>query len=103
MGKKLAAIALGGLVAGVLDILYAFIVYGPLSYGVTPLQVLQSVAAGWIGRDAARAGGWESGLLGLGSHFLIAILMAAIFVLAASIFSALTKRGWRSDAVCREP
>ena len=28
------AILLGGLVAGVLDILYAFIVYGPLSYGV---------------------------------------------------------------------
>jgi uncharacterized membrane protein YagU involved in acid resistance len=53
--------------------------------------VFQSVAAGWIGREASRAGGMETALLGLGTHFLIATLMAAVYVLAAQSFKALTK------------
>lgn len=89
--RILWGILLGGVLAGVFDIIYAFVVYGPLSYGVTPQQVLQSVAAGWIGRDASRAGGWETASLGLASHFLIATLMAAIYVLAAQNWRALTK------------
>lgn len=90
--RILWGILLGGLAAGALDIVYAFVVYGPLSYGVTPQQVLQSVAAGWIGREASRAGGWDTALLGLGSHFLIATLMAAVYVLAAQGMKALTQR-----------
>jgi hypothetical protein len=89
--RILWGILLGGLLAGVFDIVYAFVVYGPLSYGVTPQQVLQSVAAGWMGRDASRAGGWDTAALGLGSHFLIATLMAAVYVLAAQSVKALTK------------
>ena len=85
----LAAIAGGG-IAGVLDILYAFVVYGPLTFGLSPMQVLQSVAAGWIGRDAARAGGWTTASIGLATHFMIATVMAAVFVLAASRFKLLT-------------
>jgi len=89
--RILWGILLGGLASGALDIIYAFVVYGPLSYGLTPEQVLQSVAAGWIGREASRAGGVETAALGLGSHFLIATLMAAVYVLAAQSFRALTK------------
>lgn len=91
MHRILSAILLGGLVAGALDIIYAFIVYGPMSYGLTPEGVLQSVAAGWIGRDASRAGGMETALLGLGTHFMIATVMAAVYVLAAQNMRALTK------------
>jgi hypothetical protein len=58
---------------------------------LTPQEVLQSVASGWLGREASRAGGWNSAFLGLGSHFLIATLMAAAYVLAAQSFKALTK------------
>jgi hypothetical protein len=90
--KIVWSILLGGLAAGALDILYAFIVYGPLSYGVSPEQVLQSVAAGWIGREASRAGGMETAALGLGSHFLIATIMAAVYALPATRISALTKQ-----------
>jgi uncharacterized membrane protein YagU involved in acid resistance len=90
--KIIWAILLGGLAAGALDILYAFIVYGPLSYGVTPEQVLHSVAAGLIGRDAARAGGIGTAALGLGLHFLIATLMAAVYVLLATRISMLTRQ-----------
>lgn len=89
--RILWGILLGGLIAGALDIIYAFIVYGPLSYGISPERVLQSVAAGWIGREASQAGGTNTAALGLGSHFLIATLMAAIYVLAAQSFKALTK------------
>ncbi|HYD88055.1 MAG TPA: hypothetical protein VEA80_11310 [Vitreimonas sp.] len=88
------AILVGGLAAGVLDILYAFVVYGPLSYGLSPAEVLQSVAAGWIGRDAAGAGGWNTAALGLGTHFFIATAMAAVYVLAATRMRALTARPW---------
>jgi len=52
----LRAILVGGVVAGVLDICYAFVVYGPLSYQMTPVQILHSVASGWVGHDAADAG-----------------------------------------------
>jgi hypothetical protein len=90
--KKLTAIVLGGLAAGVLDIVYAFVVYGPLSYLLSPMQVLQSVAAGWIGRDAATAGGWNTAMLGLGSHFMLATVFAAVFVLAATQLPALSRR-----------
>ncbi len=90
--RILWGILLGGLLAGAFDIVYAFVAYGPLSYGVTPEQVLQSVAAGWIGRDASRAGGAETAALGLASHFLIATLMAAFYVFAAQRFRALTTK-----------
>jgi hypothetical protein len=84
------AILIGGAASGVLDILYAFVVYGPLSYGLTPVQVLQSVAAGWIGRDASRAGGLTTAALGLATHFMIAMIMAAVFVAVATRVKTLT-------------
>lgn len=89
--KKLTAIVMGGLAAGVLDIVYAFVVYGPLSYQLSPTQVLQSVAAGWIGRDAAAASGWDTAMLGLGTHFMLATMFAAVFVLAAARLPTLSR------------
>lgn len=92
MNRIVIAVLLGGLAAGALDILYAFIVYGPLSYGLSPQQVLQSVAGGWIGREGSMAGGWNTALLGLGTHFGIALLMALAYVLVAAGAKALTSR-----------
>ena len=76
----MAALA-GGLVAGALDIAYAFAWWG--MNGRTPLWVLQSVASGWLGR-AAFTGGVAAGALGLASHFGIAIVAAAIYGAAVS-------------------
>jgi uncharacterized membrane protein YagU involved in acid resistance len=87
-----SAIIKGGLVAGALDILYAIIVYGMPPFGLAPQQVLQSVAAGWIGRPESMAGGWPTALLGLVTHFSIATAMAAAFVLAARRWPALVAR-----------
>jgi len=91
MKNPLAAILLGGLAAGALDIIYAFVVYGPLSFGMTPVQVLQSVAAGWYGRKASMSGGTPSALVGLCTHFFIATTMAAVFVLAAGRIRAFSR------------
>lgn len=92
MNRIVTTMLLGGLAAGVLDIVYAFIVYGPLSYGLSPLQVLQSVAGGWIGRETSSAGGWHTAGIGLATHFGIAILMALVFVLIAARAKTLTDR-----------
>lgn len=89
--RILLAILLGGFLAGAFDIIYAFIVYGPLSYGISPERVLQSVAAGFIGREESRAGGLNTAALGLATHFLLATIMAAVYVLAAQSVKALTK------------
>lgn len=86
------AIWKGGLVAGTLDILYAFIVYGLPPFSLTPEQVLQSVAAGWIGRSDSMAGGWATALLGFVTHFGIATCMAAVFVWAARRWPELIAR-----------
>jgi hypothetical protein len=89
--RILLAILIGGLAAGAFDIIYAFIVYGPLSYGISPERVLQSVAAGWIGREESRAGGASTAALGLATHFFLATVMASIYVFAAQSVKALTK------------
>jgi len=87
--KQLRAVLIGGLLAGTLDISYAFIVYGPLTYHLSPVAVLQSVAAGWLGEDAAHARGALSALLGLGTHLMLATAMAAVFVVSATRLPAL--------------
>jgi hypothetical protein len=87
-----SAIWKGGLAAGALDIVYAFIVYGMPPFGLAPTQVLQSVAAGWVGRTDSIAGGWSTALLGLVTHLGIATCMAAVFVLAARRWLALIVR-----------
>lgn len=84
-------ILLAGAIAGALDITYAITAYGPLSYNVPAERILQSVAAGLIGREASQAGGMATAGLGLATHFVLAAIMAAVFVLAAQRFRLLTK------------
>ena len=69
----LKAILWGGLLAGAGDYLFALFFYG------WKLGVFQNVAGGLIGREAARAGGVPTFLLGTLLHFLIAGIWAAIF------------------------
>ena len=89
--KLLKAVLIGGVVAGALDITYAFVVYGPLSYQMSPVQILHSVAAGWVGHDAADAGGAMMAVLGLATHFMMALTMAAVFVFGAQRLPALKR------------
>jgi hypothetical protein len=89
MERALRAAIYGGLVAGALDITYAFIAYGLL--GVTPFRILHSVASGWVGR-AAYEGGAATAALGLVSHLGIACVAAGLFVIASLRWRVLTER-----------
>jgi hypothetical protein len=82
----------GGLAVGVLDITDA-IVFWWLWAGVSPLRILQSVASGLVGADAY-TGGWATALLGLGLHFLIAFVVAAVYYGASLRFPMLIRRAF---------
>lgn len=86
-------LVLGTLTVGVLDILDAFVFFG--FRGVTPLQVLQSIASGLLGRAAFR-GGMPTALLGLLLHFFIAFVIVAFYYLASRRFPVLRRRPWIS-------
>lgn len=77
VGKSNAvpAIAVGGLVAGALDLAQAFILFGS--------RVPLVVAAGLLGRQAARGGGVGTYILGILLHFFIALSVAAIYYAAS--------------------
>jgi hypothetical protein len=77
-------ILVGGLIAGALDITYAC-VHTYIRLGWTPKRLLQSVAAGALGRDAAVAGAYKTAALGLALHFLIALIAATVYVLASRV------------------
>ena len=87
--RAFPAIAWATLVAGVLDISSAFILY--YRKGVSPIGVLQGVAAGLIGREAAMAEELAPAALGLAIHFFIAFVVASVFYLASREFVFLTR------------
>ena len=85
------AIVSGGLVVGTLDLLDAFIFFG-LRSGAQPMGILHSIAAGFVGRDAARAGGVPTAILGLFAHYLVAFSIVTVYVLLSRVMPALRKR-----------
>ena len=88
----------GGLVAGACDIAYACIFWA-IKAGVAPRRILQSVAAGVLGREAAVQGGNATAALGLLLHFCIALTMAAVYFLVARHWSLLWRRAWVLGAI----
>lgn len=96
--KMLAAILTGGLLAGIGDITYAALHYN-IVYQTPPERIFQSVAAGLLGSEAARAGGWNTAALGLAAHFALTTIMAAVFVLASLVVPLLRKLWWITGPV----
>ncbi len=92
------AILYGTLVVGTLDILDALIYFG-LRYDVAPVRIFHSIAAGLLGRDAARAGGLPTAFLGGFLHYFIAFSIVTVFVLASRKFPFLTRQPWLTGAV----
>jgi uncharacterized membrane protein YagU involved in acid resistance len=79
-----------GLLAGLLDMVWVCTLWGTL--GVTPKRIFQAVASGWMGNEAAVAGGWATAILGALSHFSITIAMAYAYYVAATRVPALVRR-----------
>ena len=94
--KLLQPILIGGIIAGVLDIAYAFI-FSYVRSGRTPIFVLQSVASGALGRSAFQ-GGTKTAALGLGFHFLIATIAAAVYVFASRVLPFMRSH-WISSGI----
>lgn len=80
------AIVVGGLLAGTGDLVFA------LSYYGMKLKVFQTVAAGLIGREAAWGGGPATFALGVGLHYGIALIWAAIFCVVGLKLPALLRK-----------
>lgn len=97
MKRPLLAAALGGGVGGLLDIVYAIVLWGVI-LGGTPTGVLQSIAAGLLG-NASYEGGTATAVLGLALHFIIAFVMALVYVAAAARMPLLTRRPWICGAL----
>jgi hypothetical protein len=89
-GGRGRALIAGGLLVGILDILDAFIFFG-LRSGASPVRILQSIAAGVLGRDAFQ-GGLGTAALGLFLHFVIAFLIVLVYYVASGWLRALVRR-----------
>jgi hypothetical protein len=87
--RPILAIAVGGFIAGVLDISSAIVALYTRGWG--PVRVFQSVASGAFGK-AAYQGGWKTAIAGLAFHFLIACTAAAVFYLASRKIRFLVER-----------
>ena len=88
--SPLTLVFAGGLVAGTLDIVYACVFWG-VKAGVPVRRILQSVAAGLLGK-ASFEGGAATAALGLGLHYFIACSMAVAFHLVARRVPPLRER-----------
>ncbi|MEO8648676.1 MAG: hypothetical protein ABI539_05880 [Acidobacteriota bacterium] len=83
--RPIDTIVLGGLAIGIMDMFDALLFFGwYLGIGVQP--VFQSVAAGLLGLEAARGGGWNTWVLGLFLHYTVAFSIAAVYFLLTRIF-----------------
>ncbi len=87
--STIAAILLGGIVAGVVDIGAASAING----FIDPLRILKFIAGGLIGLKAARAGGMEVAALGFALQVAMAVLIAAIYHAGAMLLPVL-RRHW---------
>jgi hypothetical protein len=84
------AILFGGLIAGALDIIYAFLLWW-LRAAVPPGRILQSVASGLLGKSSYE-GGAATALLGAVLHFGLALAIAAVYVGASRLWPVLARK-----------
>lgn len=83
-------VLLATLVVGALDITEVLLFYW--FRGVAPTRVLKGIAAGIMGIGAAREGGTEVALLGLGLHYLITFFVVTVYFVASSNLKILREK-----------
>ena len=90
MKRHLVTAAIGGGIGGLLDAIYATVTWGVI-LSSNPAGVWQSVASGLLGKSAFE-GGNSTAALGLALHFVIAFVMALVYVLASRRLPVLLSR-----------
>lgn len=83
-------IVFGGLAIGILDFLDASIFF-PLYFGISFIDVWHGPASGILGREASRAGGLNSAMLGIVMHFCVAFSIAIVYFLLSRIIPYLVR------------
>jgi uncharacterized membrane protein YagU involved in acid resistance len=81
------AILVGGLIAGVLDMTYAMVVYTPKH----PLLIPRGIAAGLLGVHHQLGGATGTTVLGFVLHFTIALGAASVFYVTSRKWEFLTQ------------
>lgn len=76
--QPVLAVLVGGLIVGVLDLVYAIAVYSPRR----PILVPQTIASGLLGLRSY-GGGLRTAALGVALHFVIAFGAATVYYLAS--------------------
>ena len=92
----LLAVLTAGLAGGAVDFAYASMM--SMVRGHPAMRVWQTVATGWLGPAAMRDGA-PSVLIGVATHFGIALCMAAVFALAAWRSPLLHQRPWLAGVI----
>jgi len=90
------AIAIAGLIAGILDIASAFVI-AELK-GTGSIRMLQGIASGLLGSQSFE-GGMATAGLGLAIHFSIAFTAASVFYVGSRQFSFLTQHAVTSGLI----
>lgn len=93
---QLPRILMAGLAGGAVDFVYPTVM--ALAKGRSPLSPWHGVASGWLG-PAARDGGLATAGLGLVTHFTIASLMAAAYILVARRVPIVAQRPWATAPI----
>ncbi|MBC7936129.1 MAG: DUF1440 domain-containing protein [Rhizobacter sp.] len=91
--NSIKTIFTAGLTAAILDIAGAIIVYAFILDISTAQKVLQSVAAGALGKPAF-TGGWSTAIAGLGFHTLIALCFAAFHYIIYPYWKKVFTNAW---------
>jgi hypothetical protein len=81
--RNVAAILLAAIIAGSLDLTFAFTFHGIMSH-VWPTRILLSIATGWFGANAMQ-GGAGIAAIGFFSHYGILLGAAAIYFCATRV------------------
>jgi len=85
--RPFPAIVVGGVIVGVLDLIYAIVVYSP----TRPIRIPQTIASGVLGAQSYR-GGAQTAALGVLLHFVIALGAATVYYLASRKLPFLVER-----------
>jgi uncharacterized membrane protein YagU involved in acid resistance len=80
-GRAARTILLAGFVAGTLDIIGAMVVYCYILKALTPIQLLEGIAAGLFGNNASTHDNVMA-FVGLGFHYGIALCFAKVYFFA---------------------
>ena len=96
LGKPRAfpAIVVGGVIVGVLDLIYAILVYSPKQ----PIRIPQTIAGGVLGMKSY-SGGAQTAALGVVLHFVIALGAATTYYLASRKLTFLVHRAVLSGLI----